>query len=585
MARRRAALAGLAALLASALAAGTATAAFPGVNGVIAVERDGQIVLKQPGDLLGGTPITTLGTNSDPAWSPDGLRIAFISTRGPGGTADVWVMNADGSDQRRLTQESADASAPSWSPDGGRIAYTVTAAGHQDVAVMPFGTSGQRVVIAGGDGDQGLPVWTPDGARVVFDDSTVGGLSIVGATGAGRTAFLSDADQADFSPDGSRLVVRRTDIERLQVVNADGSGGIPVLEGAPGTRPVWSPDGARILYHRFVSSGPPSPNYRLFTVASGGGGAETPESQAPGLSFSPDWQPIGPQPRIGALSGLQSGTPGATLTVDGTGFVRRSVVRWNGTDRPTTFVGLTRLTAVLGPADVASPGTARVTVYTPPSGGGLSPPATATITPPPPPPPRILVGRAAFGRVKWAASRARGTLRVAGTLEAAGRVEVALLRGRRVLQRRVYALPAGPFARRVPLGPRVLPGRLTLRIQGVGPTALIPLTRTVVLPAPPQGVAETAFISALQNGPPARTLRDKARIFATFRFAALPKGSRRITTRWIPPGRGPTAPDGRPRRRTVTSFIASSGRLPTGVWRCELRVGGALVAVARVRLR
>jgi hypothetical protein len=65
----------------------------------------------------------------------------------------------------------------------------------------------------------------------------------------------------------------------------------------------------------------------------------------------------------------------------------------------------------------------------------------------------------------------------------------------------------------------------------------------------------------------------------------LPKGNRPLTTRWIPPGKSPLGADGKPRRRTVTSFISSGGKLPTGVWRCELRAGGKLVAVARVRLR
>ena len=209
----------------AAVLAGPASAAFPGLNGSIALSRNDQIVVKAPGDLAGGTALTTLGQNQDPEWSPDGTRIAFVSNR-LGGVFDVWVMNADGTGQTRITQESGDAEAPSWSPDGGRIAYDTTAlGGDKDVAVIAVGGGG-RLVVAGGSGDQSLPVWSPDGARIVFQDTTVGGLSSVGPTGAGRAPFLSDAAQPDFSPDGSRLVVRRTDAERLQVVNADGSGGL-----------------------------------------------------------------------------------------------------------------------------------------------------------------------------------------------------------------------------------------------------------------------------------------------------------------------------------------------------------------------
>src|SRR5579863_2720775 len=66
------------------------------------------------------------------------------------------------------------------------------------------------------------------------------------------------------------------------------------------------------------------------------------------------------------------GSRGFTLTVSGAGFVSGSVVRWNGSARPTTFVGSTQLTAGIAAADVATAGTASVTVFNPPSGGGAS---------------------------------------------------------------------------------------------------------------------------------------------------------------------------------------------------------------------
>jgi hypothetical protein len=132
-----------------------------------------------------------------------------------------------------------------------------------------------------------------------------------------------------------------------------------------------------------------------------------------------------------------------------------------------------------------------------------------------------------------------------------------------------------------------VPGRYTLRLREVGApsgAALVTAQRRITLPEPPEGVVSSTFVSALLNGPPARTLRDKARIFAHFRFAALPKPKRRITTTWIPPGH-PEGTDVRPRGRLITSFLNKSSGLPAGTYRCELRVDGALVAVASVRLR
>jgi hypothetical protein len=84
--------------------------------------------------------------------------------------------------------------------------------------------------------------------------------------------------------------------------------------------------------------------------------------------------PGNPQPVVTGLSPSSAtvGGPGFTLTVNGSGFVNGSVVRWNGADRMTTYVSPTQLTAAITAADIASAGTASVTVFTPAPGGGTS---------------------------------------------------------------------------------------------------------------------------------------------------------------------------------------------------------------------
>ena len=82
------------------------------------------------------------GYNAEPAWSPDGRKIAFQITRD--GNREIYVMNADGSNQRNLTRNPAKDVRPSWSPDGRRIAFVSDRDGRLEAHVMNADGSGQR---------------------------------------------------------------------------------------------------------------------------------------------------------------------------------------------------------------------------------------------------------------------------------------------------------------------------------------------------------------------------------------------------------------------------------------------------------
>ena len=88
-----------------------------------------------------------------------------------------------------------------------------------------------------------------------------------------------------------------------------------------------------------------------------------------------------PAPAITTLSptSVIAGDPDFTLTVNGSGFVDGSVVRWNGSDRTTTFVGAGQLKAAIPAGDITAAGNVPVTVFTPAPGGGLSAPRTFNI--------------------------------------------------------------------------------------------------------------------------------------------------------------------------------------------------------------
>jgi Tol biopolymer transport system component len=103
-----------------------ADASFKGDAGAIAFSSrrsggDFDIVVRQPDgsmSVLTDDP----GLDLDPAWSPDGSRIAWSSDAQATGL-HIWIMDADGSDQTRLTTNDRFETDPAWSPDGTRIAY------------------------------------------------------------------------------------------------------------------------------------------------------------------------------------------------------------------------------------------------------------------------------------------------------------------------------------------------------------------------------------------------------------------------------------------------------------------------------
>ncbi|MGB9835868.1 MAG: Tol-Pal system beta propeller repeat protein TolB [Candidatus Saccharicenans sp.] len=110
-------------------------------------------------------PVSTRGTNFSGAFSPDGKKLAFCSTRD--GNAEIYVANADGSNVRRITFNSAIDTAPSWSPTGREIAFTSDRTGTPQIYIMDAEGGNVRKVSFGGD-YLDSPVWSPDGERIVF---------------------------------------------------------------------------------------------------------------------------------------------------------------------------------------------------------------------------------------------------------------------------------------------------------------------------------------------------------------------------------------------------------------------------------
>src|SRR5690348_17212386 len=148
-----------------------------------------------------------LAQDGQPAWSPDGRRIAFVSTRD--GNAGIWVMNADGSGQRRLTRSKANDTAPVWSPNGKRVAFMCTVAKPRivtEICVVGADGRGRRELTTPSEGDNLYPQWSHD-SQLVLCTRSFGGYSVwsLRADGRGQSLYLARAAEAAYSPDGKHV--------------------------------------------------------------------------------------------------------------------------------------------------------------------------------------------------------------------------------------------------------------------------------------------------------------------------------------------------------------------------------------------
>ncbi len=197
------------------------------------------------------------GADNWPVWSPDGERIAFQSARD--GKLDVWVMNADGSDPTRLTDHPEHDYLPSWAPDG-RIVFTSRrtepgeAEAEPHLYVMYADGSDQRRLVNRTLGGSYGATWTVDGVLVV-PMTTVDGTTALYATDLTGTeprkfGLGLNGTSPSFDADGDRLAYQLQDDagSKLIVARTDGAEPRHLQPHKWSWNPRWSGDGQWLTY-------------------------------------------------------------------------------------------------------------------------------------------------------------------------------------------------------------------------------------------------------------------------------------------------------------------------------------------------
>ena len=175
------------------------------------------------------------------------------------GNGEIYVMNADGSDQRRLTNWRLWDGFPDWSPDGEQIAYySYLSDKNWVIKVMDADGGNPRQLTDSGVCD-GAPHWSPDSTRITYDSGDCTGdhreiyvVDVDGGTPRNLSNHEADDMLAAWSPDSAHLVFssNRDGNYELYVMDADGGNVRRLTENtADDYAPAWSPDGTQIAFY------------------------------------------------------------------------------------------------------------------------------------------------------------------------------------------------------------------------------------------------------------------------------------------------------------------------------------------------
>ncbi|MFM8876104.1 MAG: hypothetical protein ACKOGC_08530, partial [Anaerolineae bacterium] len=159
---------------------------------------------------------TSLSSEDDPSWSPDGTKIAYISDVH---LTDLCIINSDGSGNKCIDTTGRNFSRPTWSPDGTKLAFSSERNGPFKIYIINANGNGNATLLAQVKGARSFsPSWSPDGSRITF------------------RAYYTNNNKSDND---------------IFITNSDGSNQINLTNGKYDEvgNPTWSPNGNLILFN------------------------------------------------------------------------------------------------------------------------------------------------------------------------------------------------------------------------------------------------------------------------------------------------------------------------------------------------